>query len=144
MPRYRHTRRKSALMSEINVVPYIDVMLVLLVIFMITAPLLKSGVEVNLPNTSAAPIKPEQQADPLILSVSSTGEWYLNIAEQPQDPLDQTLAAELAVKALRERPDRAVLVAADQEVAYGRVMEAMAVLQGAGAPQVQLMSDPPR
>nr|MBX2826442.1 biopolymer transporter ExbD [Gammaproteobacteria bacterium] len=73
-------RRKRRQVSEINVVPYIDVMLVLLVIFMITAPLLRTGVEIDLPDANATPIPGETQ-DPLILSVASNGDWYLNVGE---------------------------------------------------------------
>jgi len=131
-------------MSEMNVVPYIDVMLVLLVIFMITAPLLSTGVEVDLPNTNAKPVQSERQSEALILSVSSIGEWFLKVGAEPQQLVEQTEALKLAADALRADPLRPVMVAADENINYGAVMEAMATLQGAGAEQVQLMSDPPR
>jgi biopolymer transport protein TolR len=144
MARYRERRQKKALMSEMNVVPYIDVMLVLLVIFMITAPLLSTGVEVDLPNTNAKPVQSDNQSEALILSVSSIGEWYLKIGEEPQQLVEQTEALKIAADALRADPSRPVMVAADENINYGTVMEAMATLQGAGAAQVQLMSDPPQ
>lgn len=142
MARYRERRQKRALMSEMNVVPYIDVMLVLLVIFMITAPLLTTGVEVDLPNSTAKPVNPEKQADPLVLSVSGIGEWFLNVGENQDQPIDADTALQLAAEALRLEPNRGVMVAADENINYGLVMKAMVTLQGAGADKVQLMSDP--
>lgn len=142
MARYRERRQKRPLMSEMNVVPYIDVMLVLLVIFMITAPLLTTGVEVDLPNSNAKPVNPEKQSDPLVLSVSGIGEWFLNVGENQDQPVDSDTALQLAAEALRLEPNRGVMVAADENINYGLVMEAMVTLQGAGAEKVQLMSDP--
>lgn len=144
MARYRAHRQKRPLMSEMNVVPYIDVMLVLLVIFMITAPLLTTGVEVDLPNSSAKPVNPEKQSDPLILSVNGIGEWFLNIGENQDLAIDSETALRLVAEALRLEPNRGVMVAADETINYGSVMEAMVTLQGAGADKVQLMSDPPQ
>ena len=131
-------------MSEMNVVPYIDVMLVLLVIFMITAPLLTTGVEVDLPNSSAKPVNPEEQSDPLVLSVNDIGEWFLNVGEAQDVAIDKETTLRLAAEALRSEPNRGVMVAADENINYGVVMEAMVTLQGAGADKVQLMSDPPQ
>ena len=144
MARYRAQRQKRALMSEMNVVPYIDVMLVLLVIFMITAPLLTTGVEVDLPNSTAKPVNPEQQSDPLVLSVNSVGEWFLNVGDNQDQPVDRDTALQISAEALRLEPNRGVMVAADENINYGMVMEAMVTLQGAGADKVQLMSDPPQ
>lgn len=144
MARYRSHRQKRQLMSEMNVVPYIDVMLVLLVIFMITAPLLTTGVEVDLPNSSAKPVNPDKQADPLVLSINAVGEWFLNVGEDKDLAIDKETALRLAANALRLEPNRGVMVAADETINYGLVMEAMVTLQGAGADKVQLMSDPPR
>ncbi len=144
MARYRERRQKRALMSEMNVVPYIDVMLVLLVIFMITAPLLTTGVEIDLPNSSAKPVDPVQQSEPLVLSINDIGEWYLNIGQTPDQAVEKDAALQLAAEALRDDPNRPVRVAADETINYGSVMEAMVTLQGAGADKVQLMSDPPQ
>jgi len=118
MARYRERRQKKALMSEMNVVPYIDVMLVLLVIFMITAPLLSTGVEVDLPNTNAKPVQSDRQSEALLLSVSSIGEWYLKIGDEPQQLVEQTEALKLAADALRADPSRPVMVAADENINY--------------------------
>lgn len=141
MARYRNQRQKRPLMSEMNVVPYIDVMLVLLVIFMITAPLLTTGVEVDLPNADAKPVESENQVEPLVLSINAVGEWFLSIGDD-DIPVDQEAALKLSAEALQDNPDRGVMVRADENINYGQVMEAMVTLQGAGAEKVQLMSDP--
>jgi len=128
-------------MGEINVVPYIDVMLVLLIIFMITAPLLTQGVKVDLPKAPAEPIAP-QRLQPLVLSVDREGRLYLNIGSTPQAPLDDNTLAARATAALRRAPDTPVLVKADSAVAYGRVVQAMVILQRAGAAKVGLVAEP--
>src|SRR5437879_906488 len=127
--------RGRRLMGEINVVPYIDVMLVLLIIFMITAPLLTQGVKVDLPKAGAEPLE-AQRLQPLVLSVDRQGRLYLNLGANPQAPLDDdTVAA-------RERhPETQVLVEADTAVAYGRVVQAMVILQRAGARKVGFITD---
>ena len=143
MARQRYHRRKRTLMAEINVVPYIDVMLVLLVIFMITAPLLTTGVEVDLPQTDAKTVQAEN-LDPIVLSVDSIGDWYLSLAEDPELPINREGTLRLVRDALDVDPKRPVRVAADRSIDYGRVMEAMVALQVAGADKVQLMSGAPR
>ena len=143
MARQRYHRRKRTLMAEINVVPYIDVMLVLLVIFMITAPLLTTGVEVDLPQTDAKTVQAEN-LDPIVLSVDSIGDWYLSLAEDPELPINREGTLRLVRDALGADPRRPVRVAADRSIDYGRVMEAMVALQVAGADKVQLMSGAPR
>ena len=130
-------------MAEINVVPYIDVMLVLLVIFMITAPLLTTGVEVDLPDSDAKSVKSES-VEPLVLTVSSVGDLYLSAALDPEVPITEEAVVRLVREALAEDPKRSVRVAADRSIDYGRVMRAMAALQIAGADKVQLMSDTAR
>lgn len=130
-------------MSEINVVPYIDVMLVLLVIFMVTAPLLTTGVEVDLPQSDAKTVRAES-VEPIVLSVNSIGDLYLSIAADPEVPLTEEATVALVRTALLEDPTRSVRVAADRTIDYGRVMRAMAALQVAGAEKVQLMSDTSR
>ncbi|MCL4155804.1 UNVERIFIED_CONTAM: hypothetical protein GTU68_020391 [Idotea baltica] len=130
-------------MAEINVVPYIDVMLVLLVIFMITAPLLRTGVDIDLPDAAAAPItNTGPSEDPLILTVDKDGAWYLNISDTPETQMDRVDVQSLATAALLQNPQRRVLVAGDTAVEYGDVMQAMVALQLAGAPEVGLMSEP--
>jgi biopolymer transport protein TolR len=129
------------LMGEINVVPYIDVMLVLLIIFMITAPLLTQGVKVDLPRAGAEPLEP-QALQPLVLSVDRQGRLYLNVGASPQLPLDDATLAARATAALRRTPQMPVLVKADAAVAYGRVVQAMVILQRAGARKVGFITDP--
>ncbi len=128
-------------MGEINVVPYIDVMLVLLIIFMITAPLLTQGVKVDLPKAGAEPLD-AQRLQPLVLSVDRNGRLYLNVGTDPQTALDEATVLARATATLRHDPDTQVLVKADSAVAYGRVVQAMVVLQQAGARKVGFITAP--
>jgi biopolymer transport protein TolR len=129
-------------MGEINVVPYIDVMLVLLIIFMITAPLLTQGVKVDLPRAAAEPLE-AQRLQPLVLSVDRAGRLYLNVGGNPQAALDENTVAARAAAVLRKEPETQVLVKADSAVAYGRVVQAMVVLQHAGARKIGFITEPP-
>ncbi len=133
-------------MGEINVVPYIDVMLVLLVIFMITAPLLKEGVKVELPDAGAKPIDPQmlRQHEPLILTIDARGRMYVNIGRNADDPLPETTVSARTAAVLRRDPQTPVLVRADTSVPYGTVIRAMVLLQHAGAQKVGFLTDPPR
>ncbi|HKT71699.1 MAG TPA: protein TolR [Steroidobacteraceae bacterium] len=133
--------RGRRLMGEINVVPYIDVMLVLLIIFMITAPLLTQGVKVELPKAGAQPLEPKN-SQPLILSVDRAGAMYLNVGGDPRAALDEDTVAARSTAALRRDPELQVLVKADSNVAYGQVVRAMVILQHAGAKQVGFITDP--
>lgn len=132
--------RKRRAMAEINVVPYIDVMLVLLIIFMITAPLIQQGVEIELPTADANPVSPDQQ-EPLVVSVNKTGEYFLNIGDQPTKAIDAQLLVNRVAAVLRLRPDTPVLVRGDRNVDYGRVVGAMVLLQQAGVAKVGLMTE---
>ncbi|HSG90007.1 MAG TPA: protein TolR [Pseudomonadales bacterium] len=141
------TRRRP--MSEINVVPYIDVMLVLLVIFMATAPLLMQGVEVALPAADNAPLPNTDDPDPLVVSIRADGSIWINVGvpqaeERRGDATRVSIGnlAEQATKILRTRPDLPVYVRGDTAIAYGRVIEVMAVLQNAGVRDVGLVTDP--
>ena len=138
------TKRKP--MSEINVVPYIDVMLVLLVIFMATAPLLTQGVIVDLPEAASEPV-PQDQQDPLVISMNSDGAIFLNIGLDQQGQKGSRVTifslSEQAGKILRERSDLPVYVRADQKLQYGSVVAIMTVLQKAGAMSVGLITEPP-
>lgn len=140
-----NARRGRRQVAEINVVPYIDVMLVLLVIFMITAPLLNTGVEIDLPDADANPASSDGEGvEPLVLSVDAQGTWYLNIGDNPEAP--QT-AEEVFLKVsaiMRREPNRRVMVAGDSDVPYREVVQAMASLQSAGVPTVGLMTEPPQ
>ncbi|MFP4264153.1 MAG: protein TolR [Halomonas sp.] len=140
-PFHRGGGRKP--MGEINVVPFIDVMLVLLVIFMITAPMLTQGVQVDLPQVTSEPIDVEEQSDPVIVSVDRDGRFHLEIGGD--DPLELGLD-ELAERViiLRERnPDTPVMVRGDRNVSYGQVVSLMGTLQNAGVANVGLISEPP-
>jgi biopolymer transport protein TolR len=132
--------RGRKLMGEINVVPYIDVMLVLLIIFMVTAPMLSQGIKVDLPQAAAEPIEPDK-LEPLLLSVDAAGAMYLNLGD-PKQSLEPDRLLEIASAALRREPERPVLVKADRAVAYGRVVEGMVLLQQAGADKVGFVTEP--
>ena len=133
-------------MGEINVVPYIDVMLVLLIIFMITAPLLKEGVKVDLPTAGAKPIDPNflQKHEPLIVTVDARGRLYINFGPSPDKPTDEATLSARTAALLRRDPQTPVLVKADTAVPYGTVAHAMVLLQRAGADKVGLLTDPER
>ncbi|WP_372521786.1 protein TolR [Sulfuricaulis sp.] len=135
MEPYRKRRKK--LMSEINVVPYIDVMLVLLVIFMITAPLLSQGVKVDLPKAAAQPVD-SQDRETLVVTVDREGRYFLDDRRITSDELSRKVAA-----ILRARPQTPVLIRGDRQSNYGEVVKAMTLLQSAGAPSVGLLTEPP-
>ena len=139
-------RNKRRPMSEINVVPYIDVMLVLLVIFMITAPLLNLGVEVDLPKSDAEPLDSQQNEEPMVVTVLKNGDLYLNAggeADGVNSGLIDPESLVITVAAIvRRNPEVQVLVGGDQAVGYGHIYGAMVLLQRAGVTKVGLMSDP--
>jgi biopolymer transport protein TolR len=137
--------RRRRLMGEINVVPYIDVMLVLLIIFMITAPLLAEGIKVELPKAGAQPIPPEMLKDskPIVLTIDESGRFYLNYNQPEDQPIDAAQVEAQAAAVLRRAPATAVLVRGDYRVAYGEVVAAMTILQRAGAAQVGFITQPP-
>lgn len=132
-------RRSKKLVAEINVVPYIDVMLVLLVIFIVTAPLLQQGVAVDLPKASAKSL-PSSEKEPIVVSVDKEGNYFLNISDQPHVPMRAELITLTVNKELKQTPKRKVMVKADTNVNYGKVMGAMVLLQTAGAPSVGLVT----
>lgn len=132
---------KRRLLSEINVVPYIDVMLVLLIIFMITAPLLTQGINVDLPKASAQPVAADSN-EPLVLSIDKEGKFYLNIGDKNETAIDDAAVVERASAVIRRNPQIQVLVKADQAVPYGRVVLGGSLLQQAGAPKLGLLTDP--
>jgi biopolymer transport protein TolR len=138
--------RRRKLMGEINVVPYIDVMLVLLVIFMITAPLLKEGVKVDLPDAGAKPIEPEFLAkhEPLILTIDARGRLYINFGQNQEQPASEETVSARTAALLRRDPQTPILVKADTTVPYGTVVRAMVLLQHAGAAKVGFLTDPVR
>ncbi len=129
-------------MGDINVVPYIDVMLVLLIIFMVTAPLLTQGIKVDLPKAAAEPVN-TSKSEPLVLSIDQQGQLFLNVGNAPNTAIDEQVLAQRTEVALQKEPERQVLVKADQRIAYGRVVEAMVILQAAGATKVGFITEPP-
>ena len=136
--------KNRRLMGEMNVVPYIDVMLVLLIIFMITAPLLQQGITVDLPEVDAAPLDPEdlQQNEPFVLSINSAGEYFINLGENPEEPVGNERVLDVASTVVRLNPETPVLVKSDQNVSFGRVAIALALLQQAGATGIGILTDP--
>ncbi|MES9830922.1 MAG: protein TolR [Candidatus Thiodiazotropha sp. LLP2] len=139
MSRSKNRRRP---MSEINVVPYIDVMLVLLVIFMITAPLLTQGVQVELPQADAEPLSSEMD-EPLVVSVNQVGELFIDIGEDKNQPVDEDTLVDRVRAVLKYKPKTPIMVRGDKGVPYGRVVEAMVLLQAGGAPSVGLVTESP-
>ncbi|MBC6429331.1 MAG: protein TolR [Cellvibrionales bacterium] len=135
--------RPRRLLAEINVVPYIDVMLVLLVVFMVAAPLLMQGVEVDLPQAPSAPIDSDRD-EPLIVSIKADGSLYIDLGGDPDSPRPLPEIAATVKKVLAQKPTTPVLVWGDQAVPYGAVVQLMTALQTAGAPSVGLVTEPPR
>lgn len=140
-------RRSKHMMAEINVVPYIDVMLVLLVIFMITTPLLTQGVKVNLPKAQAKEID-SQHKEPIIISVNKEGQYFLNVAEKPDQPMTSRALVNMVAAYLKLAEDahitRQVMIRGDKDVGYGKVVSAMALLQQAGVENVGLITQTPQ
>jgi biopolymer transport protein TolR len=137
-------KRGRQLMGEINVVPYIDVMMVLLIIFMITAPLLTQGVQVELPDADAQPIDPEllRDREPLVLSVDRDGRYYLNVGADEDAPVDETEIARRAGAVLARDAGTPVLVKADERVPNGSEVRGRVLLQQAGATKIGFLTDP--
>jgi biopolymer transport protein TolR len=137
--RSRRARRRK-LKNEINVVPYIDVMLVLLIIFMVTAPLMNLGVDVQLPESNAKSI--QEKKDPVVVSVDADGHYFLAVEAGSNEAVDAD-ALNARVRAIvANNPQVAVFIAADGNGSYQNVMDAMALLQNAGVERVGLMSNP--
>ncbi len=136
-----YVRKRRRPVSEINVVPYIDVMLVLLIIFMVTAPLISQGVKVELPKASAEPID-QQDIPPIIASVDVRGAYYLNLGDNQEQEVDNTQMIALVQAQLEKQPQTPVVVKGDGQVAYNEVIQLMVLLQKAGVPSVGLMTDP--
>lgn len=136
----RRGKRRS--MADINVVPYIDVMLVLLVIFVITAPLLTQGVQVELPQAASEPMDADNK-EPLVVTVDANGDYYLSVGEDPESAIDHQALVNKVAAVLRHKPDTPIMVRGDRDVNYGKVVTAMALLQKAGAPSVGLITEAP-
>lgn len=140
-----NSKKRGTLMAEINVVPYIDVMLVLLVIFMITAPLLSQGVQINLPQAEAKPLADQDQ--PMIISIDSSGRYYLNTAVNPGAPLNSAVLVNQVTAQLQmdrqQNKQRVILIKGDKDANYGKIVQAMVLLQSAGVENVGLMTESP-
>jgi biopolymer transport protein TolR len=141
MAEVRRGKRKRP-MSDINVVPYIDVMLVLLIIFMVTAPLLMQGVKVDLPKAPSAPID-DSKEEPLIVSVKANGEYFLKLGEKPEEAKALADIRKIVTSVMNNAPQTPVLIWGDTAVPYGVVVSLMTELQNAGAPSVGLVTEPP-
>jgi len=134
--------RSRRAVAEINVVPYIDVMLVLLVIFMATAPLLMQGVEVDLPKANSSPVS-DSDAEPLIVSIDAQAKLYLNLGASDDQALSMETVKQRVATVLKRNPEKAVMVWGDAAVPYGDVVVLMSELQEAGAPSVGLVTEAP-
>ncbi|ALM52626.1 protein TolR [Halomonas huangheensis] len=135
-------RGRSKPMGEINVVPFIDVMLVLLVIFMITAPMLTQGVKVDLPQVASEPIEDTENKDPIIVSVDRDGQYFIALGgDETQVSLEEI--SDRVIILLERNPGTPVMVRGDRNVAYGQIVTLMSTLQVAGVENVGLISEPP-
>jgi biopolymer transport protein TolR len=136
----RRHKKKRKLNSDINVVPYIDVMMVLLVIFMITAPMLTQGVNVELPKASAEPVD-DKDNEPVIVTVDAQGQYYIDIGGDPEEAVTAEVVSERIAKVLAANPEKMLLVKGDKNVNYDKVVHLMVLLQQAGAPSVGLVTE---
>ena len=135
-------RRRRKPISEINVVPYIDVMLVLLVVFMVTAPLLTQGVSVDLPEAPSEPLELKDNQDVVVVSVKADSSYYIDLGSDPEKSVSIDYIADKIGKLMRVKPTTPVLVRGDKAVPYGTIVNLMTTLQGAGVPNVGLISEP--
>lgn len=135
----RSGRRQRKSMAEMNVVPYIDVMLVLLVIFMVTAPMMQMGVEIDMPDADAKSLSADNQQEPLIISVDQTGQYFLS----DQTELNEAeLRSYIMQEVVAQPAQRPIYIRAAASVEYQYLMRAMAAAQQAGAEKIGLMADP--
>jgi biopolymer transport protein TolR len=134
----RKNRRRKP-MGEINVVPYIDVTLVLLIIFMITTPLLQTGVKVDLPQAESAMVE-QKDEPPVVVSIKKEGQYYIIVGDQDQQQIQPEEIDERVAAVLSNKPETQVLIEADKGVDYGTVVTVMAGLKNAGVPSVGLMT----
>jgi biopolymer transport protein TolR len=133
-------RKKRKLKAEINVVPYIDVMLVLLIIFMVTAPLLNLGVDIQLPQSTAKAVQADKE--PIVVTVDKDGAYFLTLGATPREAIDSDTLVKKVSAFLRQNPQVPVLIGGDDRVDYGKIYQVMVLLQQSGVPKVGLMSQP--
>ena len=136
-------RNRKRLVSEINVVPYIDVMLVLLVIFMVTAPMLTPGVPIELPEASTEPLPVDTDEEPLVISMNGQGELFINVGGDGSNPVTLGVMKDRVMKVLAAKPGTSVQLRGDQGLDYGKVMEVMGTLQGVGVTSIGLVAETP-
>lgn len=136
----RRHKKKRKLNADINVVPYIDVMMVLLVIFMITAPMLTQGVNVDLPQAAAEPVD-DADNEPVIVTVNAQGEYFIDVGGDPKQPVTAEVIQDRVSKVLANNPKKMLLVRGDRNVNYDKVVQLMVLLQQAGAPSVGLVTE---
>ncbi len=137
------SRPKRKPMSDINVVPYIDVMLVLLIIFMVTAPMLTQGIKIDLPKVEASPVPIEKNEEPIIVSIDSNGAYYFEMSADSQTPMELPALLHRVEAVLSENPKVSILVRGDRNVSYGSIVDLMASLQARGAEGVGLITEDP-
>ena len=135
-------RRKP--ISDINVVPYIDVMLVLLIVFMVTAPLLTQGVSVDLPEAPSEPMDLKDDEEVVVISIKADGTYYIDLGTNSEEAVTIDFIARQVEKIIRVKPSTPVLLRGDKAVNYGAVVKLMTALQAAGVPNVGLISEPPQ
>ena len=137
----RRTKRRKP-MAEINVVPYIDVTLVLLIIFMITAPLIQSGVDVDLPQAEAKSVDQDDMPTPVIITITQSGEYYIDLANgEEEEPVSAEELLLLTAAVRKNKPGTQVYIRGDKQVEYGKVVTVMGALKNAGVPNVGLMTE---
>lgn len=132
-------RPRKKLMADINVVPYIDVMLVLLVVFMITAPMMTQGIHVDLPQANSDPI---DEQEPITVTVKKDGSYYLNVGDDQEKASSDKALQEKVGKVLKSAPETLFLVEGDEKVPYGLVVGVMGKLQDIGVEQLGLVTEP--
>jgi biopolymer transport protein TolR len=138
----KYKKNKRKLLAEINVVPYIDVTLVLLVVFMVTAPLLIQGIDINLPKTVSSSLEKKYE-DSLIISIKSNGNLYLNLGSKKELQISKPDLSEKVSKILKQNPNTSVLVRGDKNTSYGEVVRLMSLLQKSGVSSVGLVTEIP-
>jgi biopolymer transport protein TolR len=135
-----YVRKKRRPVAEINVVPYIDVMLVLLIIFMATAPLITHGVKVDLPQMQESDLVETKDAPPIIASIDAQGRYYVSVGTDPEAPMDAVEVAAVIKLKLQQNPDTPVMIKGSGKVSYQEVLLLMDFLKNAGVPSVGLMT----
>jgi biopolymer transport protein TolR len=141
MTQHRHIRKRP--IAEINVVPYIDVMLVLLIIFMVTAPLLQQGIEVELPTAESVPATHDTNDEILVINVDKQGRLYSQVGERPKEPISlEELKAQMVVFQQR-KPNQPIYFGGDKDARYGDVIQFFAILKAVGKDKLFLMTESP-